>query len=91
VRAELLEGEAGDALICSLLFERWPELVGPLDAAARLSNRYFWFVRFVALWTAGHGPDAGLEQQAHQVLEQADCDVDWALIERLDAMARGRS
>ena len=85
------EGEAGEALARSLLFEHWPDLVGgseELDRERLLYNRYYWFVRFVALWQAAHGYDAGLEQQAFQMVEQADMQLDWDLLQQLDARAR---
>jgi len=88
---DVREGEAGEALARSLLFEHWPDLVGgseELDRERLLYNRYYWFVRFVALWQAAHGYDAGLEQQAFQMVEQADMQLDWDLLQQLDARAR---
>src|SRR5947208_683299 len=89
------EGEAGEALARSLLFEHWPELLGAGEAPdpQRLFyNRYYWFVRFVALRQAADGYDAGLEQQAFKMLEEADrevdWEVDWELLGQLDARAR---
>jgi hypothetical protein len=83
-------GDAGEALARSLLFERWPDLLAgeTLDQKRRFYNRYFWFTRFVTLWQAQHGSDAGLEQQAFKLLEQAGPDVDWDLVQRLDERAR---
>jgi hypothetical protein len=85
----LEEGEVGDALGWSLLFEHWPELVPspPLDRENVFYNRYFWFKRFATLQQKRDGYDAGLEQQVFQILEYADFDVDWELVERLDAQA----
>ena len=58
---KLLFGRSGEALLFSMLFERWPELVAELSVETRFYNRYFWFLRFVALHTDTHGPDAGLK------------------------------
>lgn len=88
---DVREGEAGEALARSLLFEHWPDLLGGgegLDRERLLYNRYYWFVRFVALWQAAHGYDAGLEQQVFQMVERADTQLDWDLLKQLDARAR---
>lgn len=85
------EGEAGEALARSLLFERWPDLLDGaenLDSTRLLYNRYYWFVRFKTLWQAAHGYDAGLEQQAFKMLENADANLDWKLLEELDTRAQ---
>ncbi len=88
--ADLMTGAPGEAYARSLLFERWPELVGdePVDPARSFYNRYFWFVRFAALWQAAHGHDAGLEQQVFQLLEHADFDIDWNVVQELDVRAK---
>jgi hypothetical protein len=88
--AGLMSGASGEAYARSLLFERWPELVieGPVDSARSFYNRYFWFARFAALWQAAHGYDAGLEQQVFHLLEQADFDIDWDVVQELDARAK---
>jgi hypothetical protein len=52
-------------------------------------SRYYWFRRFVNLRVASTGPDAGLEQQAHQILEHPDCDPDWSAVERVESPAAG--
>lgn len=82
-------GPVGEALGWSLLFERWPELLpgAPIDREAAFYNQYFWLKRFATLKQERDGYDAGLEQQVFQLLEQADFDVDWSLMERLDAEA----
>lgn len=89
-RVDLMSGPPGEAYARSLLFERWPELIvdEPVDFARCFYNRYFWFARFAALWQAAHGPDAGLEQQVFQLLEQADFDIDWDIVRALDARAK---
>lgn len=70
--AELRSGAIGDAYAYFLLFENWPDLIEgkPLGAEFLFYNRYYWFVRFTALWQAAHGRDAGAEQQAFQLLER---------------------
>ena len=59
-----------------------------LTAEDRLYNRYFWFRRFANAHRAKFGEDAGIEQQAFQILEYADCEVDLTQVERLEAAAR---
>jgi hypothetical protein len=59
-----------------------------LTAQERLYNRYFWFCRFANAHRAKFGYDAGIEQQAGQIWEYADCDVDFSEIEHLEAAAR---
>jgi hypothetical protein len=58
-----------------------------LTAEDRLYNRYFWFRRFANAHRAKFGEDAGIEQQAFQILEHTDCNVDWSNVEQLDAAA----
>ncbi|MFN0251497.1 MAG: hypothetical protein ACKV2T_31775 [Kofleriaceae bacterium] len=87
---EIKTDPAGIALARATMFELWPELVpgGPLDPETTLYNRYFWFRRFANLWQAQHGEDAGLEQRAFQMVEYADCDVDFEVLTELDRKAR---
>lgn len=40
-------------------------------------NAFYWFKTFVRQYTALHGPNAGLEQQAYQMLEHAPEGTDW--------------
>jgi len=89
VAGDVRQGDAGEALALSLLFERWPELAGhdALDPRRRLYTRYFWFRRFTSLWQVANGVDAGLEQQGFQMLEKAEVDLDWALLEEIDRWA----
>ena len=83
---ELEPGPVGDALAWSLLFERWPDLLH-VDRERAFYNRYFWLKRHAVLKQGRDGYDAGLEQQVFSLLEQPEFDVDWALLERLDAEA----
>ena len=59
-----------------------------LTAEDRLYNRYFWFCRFANVHRAKFGYDAGIEQQAAQILEYANCDVDLSKVEQLEVAAR---
>jgi hypothetical protein len=72
-------------LLWSLAFELWPDLLPDPDpdTLTRYYNQYYWFERFVSAWQAAHGKDAGLEQQAFKVLENAPEDVDWDVVGRL--------
>ena len=45
-------------------------------------------MRFKTLMQAANGYDAGLEDQAHQILADAAVDLDWDLLQELDASAR---
>lgn len=82
------DGPASVAMRYFLLFSQWPELLGTValapTAPALLYNRYYWFLRLKHLRTRQHGADAGMEQQAFQLLEGTDCDVDWSVIEAIE-------
>jgi hypothetical protein len=92
IMVDVRDGSAGAALAFSLLFEHWEHwgtlLEGvTLDPAARLYNRYFWFRRFATLWQQAHGYDAGTEQQAFQILENSEAELDWTFVAELDERA----
>jgi hypothetical protein len=53
----------------------------------RLYNRYFWFRRFANAHRAKFGEDAGIEQQAIQIFEHAECDFEWSRVEQLESAA----
>lgn len=55
-----------------------------LNEEQRFYNAYYWFQRFASLYMRKHGYDAGLEQQAFKMLENANCDLDLSVIEMLD-------
>jgi hypothetical protein len=81
-------GELEDALRYYTLFGD-PEAVqhaglGTLSAEELFYNQYFWFKRFARQHAAIRGYDAGIEQQAFQLLEQAPPDVNWAIVEQID-------
>jgi hypothetical protein len=87
---------AGPSLRHYLLLTECPELVGGLGLSdvERFWSRYYWLARFAREWQAVAGPDAGLEQQVFQLLEQMDgaCDPAeevMAAVER-DAVVRAR-
>src|SRR5689334_17626387 len=52
-------------------------------------SRYFWFRRFSNARTSRAGADAGLEQQATQILESPhpSCDPDWSQLELVERLA----
>ena len=49
-----------------------------------LYNRYYWFLRFAKIHSEQHAKDAGIDQQAFQILENAMADIDWAVVEAID-------
>lgn len=71
-----------------LLFTHHPQLLEqaeyPLSPEDRLYNRYYWFVKFVRARERAIEYDAGLEQQAFQLLEGSDTSFDWAVIADLE-------
>ena len=79
----------GPALRYFLLFSE-PELLArvdlgaPMDAVTAFYNQYYWFKRFVQLHHKEHGPDAGLDQQAFQLLESAPEGVDWDVLAAIE-------
>jgi len=64
-----------------------------IDTSRAFYNSYYWFERFVRAQSEAHGYDAGLEQQAHQLLEDSpielDPDVMTEIAERLEQDAAG--
>jgi hypothetical protein len=71
-----------------LLFAHCPDYLADhfpgLDRATVFYNQYYWFVRFSRLYMKKHGKDAGLEQQAFQMVENADCEIDLTIIDSLE-------
>jgi len=80
---------AGQTLKFYLLLTEMPALVADLKLSAEdlFWNRYYWFLRYARLRQAATGPDAGLEQQAFQMLEHPypPCSPDWALLDEIEA------
>lgn len=56
-------------------------------------SRYFWFIRYGLSAERRFGPDAGIEQQAFQILEAPypRCDPDWEQLEKVEQRAREES
>jgi len=59
-----------------------------LDDERKFYNAYYWFQRFAKLYMDKHGYDAGLEQEAFKMLEDANLDLDFEVIDMLDAKAK---
>src|SRR5688572_16269485 len=75
------------ALLYYLLFTYWPELVSTaadLGAEESLYNRYYWLTRLAKEYQASHGYDAGLEQQAQQVRDNAEGTFDLEMIREIE-------
>lgn len=58
-----------------------------LSPQDQVYNRYLWFRRFAIEHNRLFGFDAGVEQQTMQILENADCEIDWNAIQELDLKA----
>ncbi len=60
----------------------------PADPSCIYYSIYFWFVQFKKRYVALMGPDAGIEQQGFQLLEEIDQEleesIDWGLIEAIE-------
>ena len=68
-----------------VLFTHWPELLDEgLELEELFYNRYYWFLRLSKQYQARHGHDAGCEQQAVQMLETADVNLDLQVIDDLE-------
>jgi hypothetical protein len=81
--------QAGRFLKYYLLLTEAPELlvdqaISPEDL---FWSRYYWFLRFARLRQTTTGYDAGLEQQAFQILEYPwpECEPDWSLLELVES------
>ena len=57
-----------------------------LSSAEKFHNSYYWFAKYVQRMRDLNGFDAGLEQQAFQLLEHYDGEKepDWNLLEQID-------
>jgi hypothetical protein len=88
---EAMDSASGEAFRYYLLFSSGACLEAAdfrdLREDAVFYNRYYWFQRFVKLHTDKHGFDAGLEQQAFQLLELAPATTDWSVVEAIEARA----
>jgi hypothetical protein len=80
---------SGRALKFYLLLTEMPLLIADLGLSAEevFWSRYYWLRRYARLREATIGRDAGLEQQASQILEHPDplCDPDWSALEVIEA------
>jgi hypothetical protein len=83
---------AGQALKFYLLLTEMPDLLVDqgLSSEELFWSRYYWFLRYAKLRQAAAGPDAGLEQQALQILEHPYplCSPDWHLIGAVEAAVK---
>ena len=82
----------GLAFIYHLFFSQNPsvcKVLGvELDEETKFYNRYYWFRRFVARHKQKHGYDAGLEDQASDILASgAQFDLDVEIIHMIDKKA----
>ena len=83
---------AGETALRYYLLFSDPERVAragldPLPEDRLFYNRYFWFKRFEKLHAAKYGFDAGIEQMASMLLENAHDDVDFSLVEAVQKQA----
>lgn len=60
----------------------------PADKPSIYYSMYYWFVQFKKQYVALMGPDAGIEQQGFQLLEEIDQEleesIDWGIIEAIE-------
>ncbi|NET58354.1 MAG: hypothetical protein F6K47_20030 [Symploca sp. SIO2E6] len=87
---ELLKDQFyGNALKLYILLSYSPVFCSE-DPVEIFYNRYYWFMTFVEKYKLKNGDDAGLEQQAFQLLEEVDgidADLDWNILEQLNTQA----
>jgi hypothetical protein len=67
-----------------------PALV-PISGVDAFHARFYWFAVHREVTRLTSGVDAGLEQQAHQLLEHADIELDWYALEHLERRAQIRA
>lgn len=46
-------------------------------------NQLYWFLRFVREYENSNGFNAGLHQQAFQLLERSGCKFDWSVVQQI--------
>jgi hypothetical protein len=73
-----------------LLTEQSESFSDQYDPESIFWSRYYWFLRFVHVVQGRQGADAGLEQQAFQILEHPwpDCEPDWNNLEAVERSAK---
>lgn len=90
-RQDLLDDpECRYPFLYHLLFRHWPELLGSQGewtAEDLFYNGYYWFVRLAEQYQAKHGLDAGFRQQAVQLIESVNCDIDLDIIHDIEERA----
>jgi hypothetical protein len=59
-----------------------------LDERSVFYSRYYWFLLLIRLYQSRQGGDAGMEQQAFRMLEGAEIEIDWTVIEAIEAQIR---
>src|SRR5262245_49104640 len=83
----LLDDDLATELQNHIYLTYFPELVEePVGELARYYGRYYWLDLFAEKYKRKFGPDAGLDQEVFQLLEQAEylgLHVDWNVIEQL--------
>lgn len=62
--------------------------VRDLSESTVFYNAYYWALVFAKRCQSSYGFDAGIEQEAFKVLEQAPADVDWLVVERVNQAAQ---
>ncbi len=83
IPADLLTDDACGPPLRAYLALTQLQIGADLTPEDRVYNRYLWYLRFAQAYHAAFGDDAGIDQQALQILEHADCDIDWSVVERL--------
>lgn len=85
---KLDDPDYGSAFLYYVFFLHHPSVSDVLhmdiDENTRFYNAYYWFQRFVKMYIEKHGYDAGMEQQAFKMLENADFDLDLEIIDLID-------
>jgi hypothetical protein len=88
VRDDLLQDPACGPLLRAYLGLTHGSVGTDLTPSDRLWNRYYFFLRLVRAHQIRFGPDAGLDQQADQILEYANVpELDWSDLERVRTAA----
>jgi hypothetical protein len=79
---------SGQALKFYLVLTELPLLIADLGLSAEevFWSRYYWFLRHAKLRQATVGRDAGIEQQAFQILEYPNppCDPNWSELKSIE-------
>lgn len=81
VRPELLNDNVCGPMLRVYLALTDGRLGAELSMSDLFYNRYLWFRRFANAYRLQFGEDGGIEQQAMQILENPNCDVDWSQVE----------